>query len=305
MSRRYSNYSIYSPSYQTARPVSPRAQKNSPISTKLLMAVLLVGALSGFYFFHGKHTQAVERKEAVAEAAQKAQNRQNFSNAVQKIINENSDTQISVSAIDLTDDSTVKVGKISAMNAASCGKVLTAALYLHDVEKGTQSLSDHFAGYSARYQLQQLIQQSDDNAWVMFNDELGHPALASYAQSLGLTSYDPDSNYISSADMAALLQELYSGQLLDQAHTELLLSYMQNTNYEDFIPPAVPESYQVYHKVGFVDGELNDAAIITNGKEKFVLSIFTNNPNVAKGSDTAMRAQLMQKITQAAILYLN
>jgi beta-lactamase class A len=305
VARRYSNYYIYRPGYQAPKKKAPTPKSQKFYSSKLIVTLLLIGSLLGLYFFQAKHTQAIEHKAQIAEAAQKAQNRQSFILEVQKIIDKNPNVDISVSAADLTNASSVKVGKSGAMDAASCGKVLTAALFLHDVEKGSESLSDKLGGYTARYQLQQLIQQSDDNAWLLLNDELGHAALDAYAQSLGLNSYDPDTNFIKSADMTALLQKLYSGRLLNQAHTKLLLTFMQNTNYEDFISQALPQNYQLYHKVGFVDGEINDAAIITGGRSKIVISIFTNNPKSSDGTDTAERAALIQNITKAAILYLN
>jgi beta-lactamase class A len=305
MAQKYVNYHVYSPSHHARKPATSRKRKADQSKIKFLVAAAVASFLLGLYFVNVQHTQAIERKAASEEAAQKAQNRQSFVNRVQEIINQNPRVKLSVSAIDLSDGSSVHVGKSGAMNAASCGKVLTAALFLHNVETGSASLSDKLGGYSSRYQLQQLIQQSDDNAWVLFNDELTHSALATYAEQIGLNSYDPDTDFMSSTDLSLLLQKLYSGKLLNAYHTQLLLSFMQNTNYENFISPAVPDSYRIYHKIGFIDTEINDAAIITNGQQKFVLTIFSDNPAAADGSDTLERTELIQKITKAALTYLS
>jgi beta-lactamase class A len=256
MAQKYVNYHVYSPSHHARKPATSRKRKADQSKIKFLVAAAVASFLLGLYFVNVQHTQAIERKAASEEAAQKAQNRQSFVNRVQEIINQNPRVKLSVSAIDLSDGSSVHVGKSGAMNAASCGKVLTAALFLHNVETGSASLSDKLGGYSSRYQLQQLIQQSDDN-------------------------------------------------LLNAYHTQILLSFMQNTNYENFISPAVPDSYRIYHKVGFIDTEINDAAIITNGQQKFVLTIFSDNPAAADGSDTLERTELIQKITKAALTYLS
>lgn len=49
--------------------------------------------------------------------------------------------------------------------------------------------------------------------------------------------------------MAHLLAELSEGRLLNQEHTAQLLSYMQDTNYEDLIPAAVPAGVTVFHNM--------------------------------------------------------
>jgi len=278
-----------------------KPQKSGPsFRQRFSLIVWLLVVSFVVYFAYSKHTQAITnaREATIAEAAKKSEAEAQFATQVQQIIDNNADATYSVSAVDIKTGASVKVGSGDAMNAASCAKVLTAVLFLHEVENGQASLTDQLGGKSSQYQLKQLINQSDDNAWVLFNDRLTHSALLSYARQLGLTSYDPSDDTISTQDMSSLLLKLYKGQLLGSRHTNLLLSYMQNTNYEQFIVPAIPPSDSVYHKVGFVDGEINDAAIISNGKSAVALSIFSNGSDM---SDQYTRAQTIQEITKAAL----
>jgi beta-lactamase class A len=93
-------------------------------------------------------------------------------------------------------------------------------------------------------------------------------------------------NKINPNDMALLLEKLYTGKLLNPQNTKLLLSYMQHTNHDDLIPPAVPIGIAVFHKYGSFNGDLHDAAIIDNGKSPFILTIYSST-----GSGTLSYAQ--------------
>ena len=96
-----------------------------------------------------------------------------------------------------------------------------------------------------------------------------------YAEKIGVQTYDVANNKISPNDMSLILAELYQGKLLNSKDSLLLLSYMQHTNNDDLIPPAVPENITVYHKYGTFGGDFHDTAIIDNRKSPFVLTIFT------------------------------
>src|SRR6204780_3453169 len=147
-----------------------------------------------------------------------------------------SDLETGVSIIDLTNNQRYDYGLGDTQYiAASTTKVLSASLFLHDVELGQDSLSQPLGGSTAQAEMQKMIVVSDDTAWEDFNDLLGHPALLAYAQSLGMKSYDPDNNLINSDDLATLLADLYQGKLLDSQHTNLLLGYMAQADYAQYI----------------------------------------------------------------------
>jgi len=273
---------------------SPQTQK--PRGKYLgLVCLIIVGLLVIKVGLVVNNAQKVSALEAARQHSVAAQN---FKQTVYKIIAANPQVDWAVSVADLDYNSNQDLGDTNAMDAASVGKLLSAMLYFHKVELGQAKLTQNINSNSASYELKQLINQSDDNAWLAFNSYLGHPALTSYADQLGLSTYDSNSNSISTADVARVLQMLYQGKLLNAQHTKQLLAYMQHTNYEDFITPAVPSGDQIFHKVGLDDDEVNDAAVITDGHQSLVLVIFTNGNGV---QDWAARASLMQQITTAAL----
>jgi len=295
---------IYSnPSGRHNRPSQPSLQRPKKPSLKLVACLLVALLAVGGFLKLNDHVKAVDHAQTVASRAHQEQLQGAFGSSVNQLIAANPAISFSVSTIDLSGGVSQHFGVSDPMEAASVGKLLTAAVFLEEVEKGHASLSAELGGETSQAQLRQLIQQSDDNAWELFNDALGHDTLLAYAQNHHLDSYNVSDNTIGTDDVARLLRDLYQGQLLNAAHTKLLLSYMQNTNYEDFITPAVPSYDKIYHKVGLVDDNVNDAAIITSHDQAFVLVIFTDGHGT---QDWDSRAALIQKITtQALKTYFN
>lgn len=221
-----------------------------------------------------------------------------MSNAINTVINNNSGIDMSVSLIDLSDNQAEQYGDSSAFTAASTTKLITAADFLHEVELGQQSLNETVNGHTAVYEIQQMIVVSDDEAWDDLNELLGFNQLQFYANSVGLSSFQSVANTVTSNDMATLLEQLYEGQLLNSINTQLLLSYMKQANYRQYIVPAVPSDDTIYHKVGLYEDNVDDEAIIVNGKKAFAIVIFTNGNGIY---NWPARAQMMQQITGSAL----
>lgn len=243
------------------------------------------------------HAISVSKKRAATTTAKAT-----LTSDVTNTIAQYPSVQTGVSLIDLDSDTQTDLGETAVFTAASTTKVLTAATYMHEVEEGDASLATEIDGSTAQDLLQRMLNQSDNNAWYSLNDYLGKTELQSYAQTLGLTSYDPYNNVITAHDEAQLLVKLYKNELTSSSNTQLLLSFMQNTNNEDLIPAALPSGSTVYHKYGYLDGELHDAAIISYQGHMFVLVIFTKNSS-GTTDDYSSRTQLFHAITEAAITY--
>ena len=199
--------------------------------------------------------------------------------AMQKVISAHPELTIGASFIATHDFSRTDVNGDQVFTAASTAKIFIASLLLHRVETGKNSLDQTIDGVSLATHLQQMVNQSNNDSWMDLMEFMGYQNQLPYAESIGITTYDFQNNRISPNDDALLLAKLYTGQLLNQADTKLLLSYMQNTNMEDLIPPAVPAGVIVYHKYGDYEDNLHDTAIIDDGKNPFVLTIYTSDGN--------------------------
>jgi len=185
-------------------------------------------------------------------------------------------------------------GVRDAFVAASTAKVLAAAAYYHLVETGAATLDDPLGAYTSGFQLREMIQQSDNDSWSLIMNAVGHAELTDYAASIGV-DYDPEANTLTPAQMATILDGVYSGTLLNAEDTAQLLSYMQDTNYETLIPAAVPEGITVFHKYGLLGPELHDVGILAQDGTAYALVIYTKGEGL---SDDPERTEVIHQITQ-------
>ena len=246
-----------------------------------MCAVFTILGMFGFNIWQSRHANTSYASSNSAANTAGSQTTYNVNEQdlgdIQTIINANADLDMSVSLTDLQTGKTYHYGDGASFDAASIIKLITATAYLHQVEQGTASLDDPVGDGTARDQLEQMIVNSDNDAWLNMENAVGLDAQQAYADNLGLSSYQVTGNIISSDDIATLLTKLAGGKLLDDSDTQLLLGYMQQANYRDYIVAAVPSNVTVYHKVGILDDHLHDAAIIKKGDRSYVLVIFSKS----------------------------
>ena len=203
------------------------------------------------------------------------------------LITENNELDISVAVIDVDTGTKANYGIQNNFAGASTTKILTAVAYLHDIENGKYKLNN-----DGKNQLRLMINQSDNTAWTALNKKVGYENLNKYAQSINLSSYDYKENIITAGDEALLLQRLYKRELLNEDHTSLILSYMQNTNNEAMLPKITPEDATVWHKYGQLEDRLHDAGIINFRDRTIVIVVYTKG-GVSDGSNYRTRADLV------------
>ncbi len=302
MNRRRQDFNrSYSYSYPVARPKPRRRFKRGLTLTSLFVITFLVilAAKSLLPSMQSKaHGQSLSALNLTKKSA--PINQALMASQINQVIN-NSNLEVGVSIIDLTNSQRYDYGLgDTEYIAASTTKLLSASLFLHDVEQGQDSLSQPLGDSTAQAEMQKMIVISDDDAWEDFNNLLGHPALLQYARSLGMNSYDPDNNTITSDDLALLLERLYQGKLLNTQHTNLLLGYMAKADYTQYIGAVIPSGVKFYHKIGFLDDRVMDAAIIDNGRHPYVLVIFTKDPSGDSYNQTE-GAEVFHDITTATL----
>ena len=156
-----------------------------------------------------------------------------------------------------------------------------------------------FGDDDAAFQLKAMVNDSNNDSWLLLMDAIGYPRLIDYAASIGIV-YDPEENLLTPADMALVLKQLYAGDLLDRDHTAQLLGYMQDTNNETLIPAGSRPGITVHHKYGQVDGDLHDAALLTYREATFALVIYTEEDTAdTEDSNEADQVDLIHALTRA------
>lgn len=236
-----------------------------------------------------------------APAAPAAQGRETalveLEGQINGIIGANSQYQLGVALIDAADGAVHQYGVREKFVAASTGKILAAAAYYHFAETGQLYLTAPLGRSTAEFQIKQMIQQSNNDSWALIVGAIGYQRIHDYAASLGI-AYNRTYNTLSPAETAKTLALLYNGQLISEAHTAQLLSYMQETNYETLIPAAVPPGMTVFHKYGLLNGNLHDASILVQNGHAHILVVYTLGAGLA---DIPARTVVIHQLTRAVV----
>lgn len=284
-------------SYKPARGIQKEAMRRSRWQLSLKKA-----SFFGLIFFILIMAIKIDTAaRAAAREAEQASLRTQSVAALQKqlksITNKYPQINFSISMRDKKYSLAAEYQSDKVVDAASTAKLISAILYLHNQEQGLYKENHTIDGKPAKRQLQEMIKNSSDMQWQNFNGLLTHKALKQYAWSMGLKSYDAKSNTISASDMNKLIELLSENRLLNKQNTNLLLSFMQNTNNEEFIPPAVNDHHTLYHKVGINQDQVNDTAIISSYDNDLYVTVFTNGNNTYNWQ---LRAEIIQQIVRAA-----
>ncbi len=268
------------------RPSAVRRKKRRPFLRLIIILLVLFTALYAVIIFLPTITSRPSVKPTKA--------------SINMIVDSYPTYNIGISLVDIKNGENIQVGAAQRFIAASTTKVITASLVMHEVEAGRLTLSKHINNYPISWHLEQIVNQSNDDSWIALNHYFGQKKMENYAGSIGLSSYDYEKNLLSPSDMTKLLAQLYTFKLMDAAHTRQILGYMQHTNNDDLIPAIADTSdITVYHKYGWFDNSIHDAAILVKKDTVWALAIYTKPKDDKKDATTS--TDIIHSITQAVV----
>ncbi|UUL76250.1 class A beta-lactamase-related serine hydrolase [Pseudarthrobacter sp. Fe7] len=208
---------------------APQPAPVKPSSSKMRgNRKLLILALAVVLVIVGTITLAVVRSEPPSGSVVPAQPAvpvapvaaapRSLQDSVDTILGEANEYRIGLALADVSGGAERTFGDQNTFTAASTAKILTAAAYYHLVENGQAGLDDPMGDYDAAFQLKAMVNDSNNDSWLLLMGAVGYPQLIAYANSIGVT-YDPEQNLLTAADMALILKKLYAGELLNKANT--------------------------------------------------------------------------------------
>ena len=288
-----------------------------------LIFSMVLGIIASYFFYVSVNTQLISplaandtknlyplnfnRKSTITPEPpqqfiqEKAIGLEKFESDLKSIVDKNNTIDISVVFKDLQNDQSIEINSRKIYHAASTTKLITAVKLLSEIENGRFNLSDKLGNYTILYQLEQLINQSNNVSWDLFNNLLGLKNQQDFVQEFGITNYNSNRNEIAPQDTALLLELLLKGKIIGSSSVRMLLSYMQNTDVESFIPAAVPGKFTVYHKYGLYEDNVHDAAVINKGQDTYIWVIYTNGRGY-QYYDT--RVKIIHQLTEIFVNYL-
>lgn len=204
------------------------------------------------------------------------------------------EAKFGIEVLELDSGERFGINQEQKFHAASTGKVLVAVYALKKVDEGQLNLDQIFGGVPLKERLRLMINISDNNSWEILLNGLNYSKIQKFGEEQGLSNSDVYQNTTTAHGLNTLLSKLYKREILSSQSTDLLLSWMQNTEREDLIPSAISKDIQVYHKAGSFNGETHDTAIIIHPKKPFVLSILSDGSQ----ERSAVIRTIVQKVYQ-------
>jgi beta-lactamase class A len=134
----------------------------------------------------------------------------------------------------------------------------------------------------SRAQLEHRVGQASDNtaAHILMRYDGGASALNTYARAHGAQQsafYDP--NTTTTNDLARLWVNEATGRAGGKQAQQYLYPMLTRTQYEKGIPAGVAQRATVVHKIGILEGVVNDAALVQGGpRGVYVLAVCTEGP---------------------------
>jgi beta-lactamase class A len=127
-------------------------------------------------------------------------------------------------------------------------------------------------------------QHSDNTAFNIVRNKLGTRKIQETINFLGLTKTSLEENETSLADIAVIFERLWGDEVLTQEHSQEILDYLTETDFEDYLAAGVPEGVRVAHKYGREVHVLNDAGVVYTD-QPFVLVLMSKGVVESEASE--------------------
>ena len=192
-------------------------------------------------------------------------------------------------ALEVTDARTgkarVSIDAGTQFASASTYKLFIAQDMASKVEGGSMTWDSPLNGMSLSDCLTTMIVDSDNDCPIAWMETVSNsPQMTENARMLGATGTDFRLDGIvqtTAADLSLVLRGLYNHTIVSRDSATRIIDLMKRQNYRDGIPTGLGEGtpsgegITVADKVGFLNGYLNDAAIVTSPKGDFTFVILT------------------------------
>lgn len=268
--------------------------------------VALVIVIVGAALFYNAQTRKPDVISPLADTPQptnksftlfkKPKNADELTGKINAVI-DNEWNDYSIVVEDYSSDFKLLISEGEIFEAASVNKVpILAALYYYankgeinldrDVTIQANDIQDYGTGsirydkpgsvYSVKTLAKLMIKQSDNTAaYILANHIIGFPKLKQIVADWGLIQTDMVKNNTSNQDIAKLFRMIYEGKITDAAHTQEMLSFLKDTDFETRLPAKLPDNAVMYHKIGTEVSIIHDAGIVTDEKRTYYIGVFT------------------------------
>lgn len=164
------------------------------------------------------------------------------------------------------------------------------SLKYSDATSGSGNLASLPPGTTLTYRdiVNAMGKNSDNTAFQIIGNIVGWGNVDSVIQEIGMTSTSFENGTTTPEDIGLLFSKLMKGGLISNSSKQALLDSLTNTNNENLIPAGIPNTIEISHKYGAIDGELNDAGIVFSSNP-FIIVILSKDQNIKEASSAIVQ----------------
>ena len=235
------------------------------------------------------------RAEVVSIAARETYMR-NFSNnteGLQSLLNQlvRDKGNVSISLIEIGGQGrNLNANGSRQYHPASTYKLAVAYSVIRRIENGQMQWSNTINGTTVEDCMAKMIINSDEPCAMSLARYVSWSAVTNEARSIGMSSTNYASNFVSTTnDQALFLYKLETGQLMNNDNKAKLIEWMKRQKFRAGVPAGT--GHVTADKVGFYSGNIHDSAIVYSPRGAYVLVVYTSGSNWASIADIARQIQ--------------
>ncbi len=212
----------------------------------------------------------------------------------------------SVYVYDINKNQSLGIHEATIYTAASINKIpILAALY-YETQRGVidldkritiqqSDLQDYGTGilrnegpggvYSFKTLAQFMMEKSDNTAAFIITQTVGDARIQELINSWNMLQTDFENNKTSNKDMAALLIKMYQGKIANQALSQEMIGFLDNSDFENRLPRLLPKDVKIYHKIGNETGFVHDVGIVALPNSPYYIGVLSSEITVEEEAE--------------------
>lgn len=310
-----------------------KIQKKDTYLILIIFALIATNIISVFYFSEKNRATSFEtfiKDYPFIDPARNFIDQNHFITNLQPLreklssyLSSQSDTEVGLYFEVLNTGANITVKEDQRFFPASLIKMPTALAVMKKIEDGEWKLSnelvlfdeDKNSGYGELYKkpvgtrftieelLKQLLIESDDTAHRILIRNLDSSNYEDVLSGLGMSKlFDNDYN-ITAKEYSRIFRSLYSSSFLKRDNSQILLSWLTKTPFNNFLGSGIPSEINFSHKIGEHDEEQTylDSGIVYYPDRPYILTVLVKVKN--GGQEKA--EEIMKNISKEIYTYIS
>jgi beta-lactamase class A len=155
--------------------------------------------------------------------------------------------------------------------------------------------------------LKALLEDSDNTAYNILLRNLTPDEVDETFEALGLEELFNEIGQITAKEYSRLFRALYTASYLNREYSQLLLEWLQEGEFSDFLSTGIPAGTLFPHKFGTHEPQrvYTDSGVVYVPERPYLITVLIHRTQGNADDDHADAARIMQEISESAYTYVS